>query len=192
MPASRAMRLGWLLIAFLFSVFAPLASAQNSNTVLLESLDKSVSVSGELVEAADGQYRLSTIAGIISVDVNTVSCTGAACPQVTPNFQAGAEVKLTSADGAVNVIGSITDIVDGHYVIENAVLGSVKIAIDLVECSGEGCPTGQRFADSSSDTNTATPATEEEPETTEPATPTAEVEPESTEPALSQQHQQLR
>jgi len=149
MPASRAQRLGIHLSVVLMSVFASFASAQTSNTVLLEALDKSVSVSGELVEAANGQYEIKTSAGTIGIDINAVICTGEACPPVLPIFQSGAAVDLTSSDGEVRISGNIAGITDDHYVVDNDILGIIQISIDSVECAGPGCPTGLRFANDS-------------------------------------------
>jgi len=149
MSASSQQRLGMSLCVLSLSVFVSFVSAQSANTVLLESLDKSVAVSGELVAAENGQYQLSTIAGVISMDVNDVKCTGEACPLLVPDFEPGAEVSLFSSDGAINITGKLTDYADNHYVLENAVAGSFTLSADVVECSGSGCPSGMRFANQS-------------------------------------------
>jgi len=176
MPGQRSHILGAYLCAILVSTFASFATAQSSNIVLLESLDSSVTVSGELIGTENGQYQLSTVVGVIAMDVAAASCVGEACPLVVPIFEAGAEVNLTSSDGAVNITGEITDIVDGQYVLDNSVLGSVRFDMDLVDCDGPGCPTGQRFADESEANATAAPAVE----TVADTIPADEVEAETT------------
>jgi len=147
MPSPKAHVPSAYLSVVLLSMTATVAVAQASNSVTLESLDKSVTVTGELIGTANGQYQLNTIAGSIAMDVNTVICSGEACPLVVPDFDAGAQVRLTSTDRAVNITGSITEFVDGQYTVENVALGSIQIAADLVNCTGPGCPTGLRFAD---------------------------------------------
>jgi len=166
MSAVRMYQRGVCLVTAALCAFAPFASAQDANVVLLESFDKSIAVSGELIEATNGQYKVSTVAGVISIDVNSVSCSGDACPAVVPNFSSGAQVRLTSNDGAVDISGNITDIIDGQYVVDNAVLGTLSIGTEVVNCAGPGCPQGLRFADETTITTEApvvdAPASNEE------------------------------
>ena len=181
MRASTLQRLSTHLCLVLVGLFADAAVAQTDSTVLLESFDKSLSFSGELVEAVDGQYQLKTIAGIVAIDVNAVSCTGEACPLVLPIFRVGAQVRLTSSDGAISVTGKLIDIIDDHYLVDNAAVGKVQISTDLVDCFGLGCPTGLRFADKSTEVVTSDSKVQVEAEAEAKAEAKAKAKPLTTE-----------
>ncbi len=162
MFTSRRLWLRACLSAGSLSLLAIPAVAQTLNIVTLESYDKTVSLSGELVGATNGQYQINTISGILSIDINDVSCAGDGCPPVEPDFVVGAEARLTSSDGTMNVTGKLMDIVDDQYVLDNAALGSIRVDIQMVDCSGEGCPSGLRFAEKSATASIATPPNEPE------------------------------
>lgn len=146
MQAVRTRRLAVCLSAILFALLASVAAAQTSNTILLESSDTNVSISGQLIEAVNGQYRVQTLAGLLEIDINDVACSGNGCPSVEPNFVAGAPVNLVSSDGDVNITGNIVSVFNDQYVIGNSVAGIIRLDTDSVDCSGQGCPAGLRFS----------------------------------------------
>lgn len=131
-----------LLVASSFIVFATLASAQSDQTVSIQTVDKSASVSGELLGIVDDQYHVMTSVGELFIPVGNATCIGNACPTLAPNFVRGADVVVRSQDGTINIAGKMDAIEGGNYIIATETLGLLKIAIDRVECMGPGCPTG--------------------------------------------------
>lgn len=134
----KARLLTWVAGTMVFAI-VPVAHAQ---TVTLESENKSVTITGELVEFNDETYTIRGALGLITVPRNGVLCTGAGCPVIeaeAPEVPAARDVVLASVDDETRITGELIDVEAEHYVIRNA-LGEFRIAISNVECLGEACP----------------------------------------------------
>ena len=130
----------WTFCALMFAM-TPQANAQGQQTVTLESENKSVSITGELVEFDDETFTIRGTLGVITVPRNGVLCTGGGCPSNEPEVVAAParEVVLASIDDETRITGELVDVEAEHYVIRNA-LGDFRIAIANVECLGQACP----------------------------------------------------
>lgn len=110
--------------------------AQSSQVTL--QYDDGTGVSGELVEFADGNFRIQASVGLISIPEEDVTCTGQACPAGTTPDVPTPTVTLTSLDGSTTIIGDVIDFVDGEYVI-STLMGQLQIGASDVTCEGTGC-----------------------------------------------------
>ena len=61
-------------------------SITNAQPVLLESLDGTISITGELTSHDSENYVIETNLGNMSIPVSQVNCIGAACPEIMPAF----------------------------------------------------------------------------------------------------------
>ncbi len=121
---------------------------EKDRTLVLTSLDGSVTVSGTLVEIENDQYVLETDAGIIRVNLGDVDCSGAFCAgtEIAADPEPAAEepaesinnIVLTSLDGASTLTGSLLGVEDEQYVIATDA-GELRISARSVTCEGEGC-----------------------------------------------------
>lgn len=138
---AKARLMPWVAGAMVFAL-APLAHAQSGSTVTLESANKSVSITGELVEFDDDSFTIRGALGLIAVPRSGVVCTGDGCPVVAPEVVeeiVSGEVVLASVNDETRIAGELIGVEDGHYVIRNA-LGGFRIPISSVSCLGEACP----------------------------------------------------
>jgi len=120
-------------------IYCASASGQTQSSKLVElTYDDGSGIVGELIEFADGKYRLETSVGVITVPEDGVLCKGAQCPKKHVAPVSGKTIKLTSLDGAAVVTGELLEVTDGKYVVSTSV-GVVKIPVDLVICEGDGC-----------------------------------------------------
>lgn len=166
MRTSGSHRLTIFLSAILCAWLPSMVSAQTAKTVQLQLVDNSLSLSGELLEAANGQYRVRTPSGVFEAGINDVTCTGGACPAVEPDFEGGAQVNLVSADGNVKITGNIVTVLNGQYVIGHPIAGIIRVDADTVDCSGPGCPAGLRFSNESVEVSSEDQAAQLESERT--------------------------
>jgi len=125
-----------LLVCLIFCGSAG-GQAQSPNQVEL-TYDDGDGVTGELLEFADGRYRLKTSVGVVTIYGDGVSCNGAACPDSNASPDQDEVIKLTSLDGTTTLFGELLEVKDGMYVVSTSV-GIIEIEIDLVNCEGEGC-----------------------------------------------------
>lgn len=133
------MRAALFGVGALLASVAPLAVAAQS--VTLKTDDGTINITGDLLEFAEGQYRVQTAMGEMHLRADAVTCEGPGCPsEITYVF--GETVTLTTADQTVRVSGTLLDVVDNEYVLEVRGLGEVRLDVGLTECSGPGCPEG--------------------------------------------------
>jgi len=93
-----------LLAIAAFTMFAGNLAAQ---TVTLNSLDGTLSISGELVEFNGETYLISSNVGQLSVAADAVACVGAACPNLLPKYS---EFTISgSRELAVNLMPTLLD-----------------------------------------------------------------------------------
>lgn len=59
-----------------------ICSTASAQEVVLEAIDGSVSLRGQLIEFSDQKYTLDTLAGILKIDSAIVTCSGEACPPI--------------------------------------------------------------------------------------------------------------
>jgi len=129
-----------VLAAATLGVIASLTATQlPAQTVTLKTFDGNSSISGEMVEVDDDYYRIQTIAGVLEVAIQTVVCTGAACPVLIPEYIVGEEVTLTLKDGSANVTGEVLLSTDAEITILSDLLGQVTFDRSEVACSGPNC-----------------------------------------------------
>jgi len=104
-----------LLVACM--LYCGLASGQQEQAPKLIELtyDDGSGVVGELVDFADGKYRLKTSVGVITVPDEGVLCNGAACPKKDlPPAAPGKAIKLTSLDGTTVLSGELLEVAYCH------------------------------------------------------------------------------
>lgn len=127
-----------LLVACI--TYCGLASGQQEQTPKLIELtyDDGSGVVGELIDFADGKYRLKTSVGVITVRDENVVCIGAACPEKDVPQVTDDTIKLTSLDGTTVLSGELLEVTDGNYVVSTSI-GIIKIEVELVHCEGKDC-----------------------------------------------------
>lgn len=137
--ALRRVRLHVLISTLLPVVMPSMGLAQDTNVVTLRFANDQESISGNLTDFRDGKFFIESSIGLLAIPVDGVSCVGAACPEGTSLRIANAQVVLTAKNGSVTLAGDLIEIRDNEYVIATLV-GEQRIAVDLVDCAGEGCP----------------------------------------------------
>jgi len=127
-----------LLVACI--IYCGSASGQQEQAPKLIELnyDDGSGVVGELIDFADGKYRLKTSVGVITVPDDGVLCNGDACPEKAIPPVPGKAIKLTSLDGTTVLSGELLEVSDGMYVVSTSI-GVIKIEVDLVHCEGNDC-----------------------------------------------------
>ncbi|AXX97726.1 phosphate ABC transporter substrate-binding/OmpA family protein [Profundibacter amoris] len=130
------------LIAMTFgatlALLAPAAIAQD-NTVTLQSPDKKISVTGELLSVDDGFYVIKTVVGEMTVSRDLVTCDGTACPVAEPEVAADdGTVVLKSGDGTT-FSGELLGFDGTNYTLKT-VVGVLTIRSEFVTCEGASCP----------------------------------------------------
>lgn len=104
--------------------------------VKLTSQDGSLSVEGNLINFADGQYLVATNIGEMQIQADAVNCEGIGCPeQLEPPSQ-----RVTLVSDAVTIEGDLLSVEEGAYVVLADGIGQVRINADAFECLGEVCP----------------------------------------------------
>lgn len=136
---------GWIqnltalsLIAVLgpFSNMAVAQQSENTITLLYEGED---GITGELLEFNGSVFKIASSVGRLTIPAQDLSCIGDACPdafRLTPTLPS---VKLSAADGSMNVEGNLIDVTDTDYILATP-LGEFRVAIEGVTCEGDGCP----------------------------------------------------
>lgn len=120
------------------ALLAPAAIAQD-NTVTLQSPDKKISVTGELLSVDDGFYVIKTVVGEMTVSRDLVTCDGTACPVAEPEVAADdGTVVLKSGDGTT-FSGELLDFDGTNYTLKT-VVGVLTIRSEFVTCEGASCP----------------------------------------------------
>jgi len=115
------------------------AIGQQQIPALVElTYDDGVGISGELLDFANGKYRLKTSVGIVTIPDEGVACNGSACPDKGTPANSFKGIKLISLDKSTVLTGELVEIRDGLYVVSTSV-GIVEIEMALVECEGKGC-----------------------------------------------------
>ncbi len=120
------------------ALLAPAAIAQD-NTVTLQSPDKKISVTGELLSVDDGFYVIKTVVGEMTVSRDLVTCDGTACPVAEPEVAADdGTVVLKSGDGTT-FSGELLGFDGTNYTLKT-VVGILTIRSEFVTCEGASCP----------------------------------------------------
>ncbi len=120
------------------ALLAPAAIAQD-NTVTLQSPDKKISVTGELLSVDDGFYVIKTVVGEMTVSRDLVTCDGTACPVAEPEVAADdGTVVLKSGDGTT-FSGELLGFDGTNYTLKT-VVGVLTIRSEFVTCEGASCP----------------------------------------------------
>ncbi|MEP1768773.1 MAG: substrate-binding domain-containing protein [Sulfitobacter sp.] len=133
-------------LAYLLAFAAP-AFAQSENTVLLQSNDGSVSITGALVETDAEFFTINGQLGVMKVPRTGVECIGQACPSLevaAPVVVENRAVSLHSKDDETRINGDLINVEGDFYILRNA-LGEFRIAVDNVTCVGNACPVAEVF-----------------------------------------------
>ncbi|WP_373634792.1 substrate-binding domain-containing protein [Yoonia sp. SS1-5] len=126
-----------LVLAGSLGAVCTVASAQDEPQVMLRSDDGRASLSGRLIAVENGNYIVANDAGNFEIPVQGVQCEGAACPVPAPSI--GGLVDLVSDDDSIQISGTVTDFVDGNYVVETERFGILSVDSEKVSCTGDGC-----------------------------------------------------
>jgi len=59
-----------------------------NKSIKLTSLNSAVVLTGELLEVTDGKYVVSTIVGIVKIEIDLVNCEGEGCVEFEPSNKA--------------------------------------------------------------------------------------------------------
>ncbi|MEM7056061.1 MAG: phosphate ABC transporter substrate-binding/OmpA family protein [Pseudomonadota bacterium] len=113
--------------------------AQSDNKVTLEAIDGSTRIRGELIEYNEDVYIIKSNLGTLTVAFDSVECTGAACPDLSPDPALTRQVILTAVSDGTVIMGELVDYSSDHYTIRTA-LGEFRISNRLVDCVGDVCP----------------------------------------------------
>ena len=143
---------GALLSVAGFVLAAQAPTIAFADPITLQSADGGLSFEGEFVEFVDGHYILETQLGPIRIGAANVTCSGAACPDLSnlvieEPVQAespaapvvGGRVILKSFDSALQFEGELVGIENGNYVLRTN-LGDMRVATNTVTCEGPNCP----------------------------------------------------
>lgn len=128
--------------AFALGLLAATPIFAQSDEVLLQSEDGSVSITGKLIGANDEFFTVEGYLGVMQVPRSAVSCIGAGCPSEEVAEVAVVEnraVMLNSIDDETRISGELVSVEERFYILRNA-LGEFRIARDNVTCVGAACP----------------------------------------------------
>ena len=114
------------------------AFAQSTNQVSLRFNDEGESITGELLEYTNGNFRIQSSIGSVTIPGDDVSCIGDACPAGTKAETTGPLLKLTSPDGSITVSGNLIEIKDESYILATS-FGELAVEFGSVICEGDGC-----------------------------------------------------
>ncbi len=106
--------------------------------VVLTSKDGSASISGDLIEIVDGEYLLATAFGEQRIAVDRVDCKGEGCIAVPESPPADPSVELTN--GEVTLQGNLLGFDDGIFILDDRVMGEIRVRASEFECRGAACP----------------------------------------------------
>jgi len=135
--SSMGARLG-AFTAVLSLLIAGSAVAQTNNQVSLRFNDAGETITGELLEFANGNFRINSMIGPVTIPNIDLVCIGDACPDGTTGDLSGVVLTLTSLDGTLTVSGNLIEIKDENYVLATGA-GEFVIPVDGVNCEGSGC-----------------------------------------------------
>ena len=108
--------------------------------VRIYSEDGAVDMQAELLDVRETELVIRTAVGPMAVDRSKVLCEGAACPVAEETAEPETMVvRLTSADGAIEMVGELLEITDTSYVVQTAV-GPMTLDRTRVGCEGPACP----------------------------------------------------
>jgi len=127
-----------VILSALFAICSFPVFAQSSNIVTLRSGDGD-GITGEVVELAETTIQIRTTVGSFTIPLAGVTCTGAACPDITREDSSSLPVIVLSArDGSAQFIGNLLEVVDQQYVLATEA-GEVRFNVADVNCAGEAC-----------------------------------------------------
>ena len=111
-----------------------------NKTVELSSKDGSVTFVGDVIEVTDSHYVIATSIGEQRVPIDLVTCKGDGCitDGTTPEIIQGGEVVLSNE--AITLSGELIGFEDGHYLLQEATMGEIRVNADAFACEGAGCP----------------------------------------------------
>ncbi len=149
--------------AFIFASLVSLSVPQIlvAQNITLNSPDGSFSASGKFVSFENGVYVIGTTLGNMSIDADTVSCEGAACPSTVPERPLlEADVRFAGSDTVGD--GLLPLLLSGYGATHNAFVEELPtndgtIALELTMDEGYGDPMGV-FQVSSTSSSDAFPA----------------------------------
>ncbi len=105
-------RLGALVLPLML---LPLSAAAQDNSVVLESFDGSIRLTGELKDFNGSEYILTTAIGEVTIQVGDVRCEGAACPDLVSEET---EFLISGSRGLAT--GLLPALVDGYSFVVDA------------------------------------------------------------------------
>lgn len=127
-----------VFLASLFAICSFPVFAQSAESVTI-SFGDGDEFTGEVVEVTDFDIQLKTTAGLFTIPLADLTCTGAACPEVTrQNTKDLPLIVLSAPDGSAQFMGKLLEIVDDQYVLVTEA-GQVRLNVNDVNCAGEGC-----------------------------------------------------
>ncbi len=122
-------------VAFLTLGLSTSAFAQD---VTLRFASGQDSMSGALTDFKDNKFFLDSSIGLVVIPTDGVICIGDACPEGTRLQLENARVVLTAIDGTASITGDLIEVDGDEYVVATSI-GEQRVAIDIVNCEGEGC-----------------------------------------------------
>ena len=95
---------------------------------------------GELLDVTEEAYTISTELGELIVRREFVTCEGDGCPGTeVVEEEVNKTVRLSSADGSIELVGELMDITPTSYVVDTA-MGTLTVRSEFVSCEGPACP----------------------------------------------------
>lgn len=106
--------------------------------VILTSKESNVRISGDLIEIANNEYVLATEFGVQRIAMDLVNCEGADCLVALVDQPVDKTVELSS--GGVTLRGTLLGFRDDSYILNDEVMGEIRVSALKFVCSGPGCP----------------------------------------------------
>ena len=108
--------------------------------VTLTSLDGTVMINGDLIEVDGDEYVLATAFGEQRIQTAMVTCEGVGCVEVTAARLDADSTEVILSDGEVTLTGELIGTDDGFYIIDEAVMGELRVSAAKFTCVGPKCP----------------------------------------------------
>ncbi|MEL6520759.1 MAG: phosphate ABC transporter substrate-binding/OmpA family protein [Pseudomonadota bacterium] len=110
-----------------------------ADRVKLQSEDRGINVSGDLIEYSNGIYHIRTDLGDLKIRAEQVTCIGDPCPTADVPALGDDIVVIKTNDGRIELEGRILAFEDGIYKFGTSV-GIFEVPASEAQCIGAACP----------------------------------------------------
>ncbi len=110
-----------------------------TKVVHIRSIDGAVDMMAELLDVRETELVVRTAVGPMALDRSKIICEGPACPEEVPAEPETMVVRVTSADGTIEMVGELLEVRPTELVVQTAV-GPMTVDRARVACDGPACP----------------------------------------------------